>query len=149
MDPQIVFSILGGLGLFIYGIYLLSDSLQKLSLGLLKTTIAKITTNRVTSMLVGAGVTSIIQSSSATSVLLIGFINAGIINLASALPVVFGANIGTTMTAQLIAFKLTNSALFFVFAGAVIFFFAKKAKHKNKGRAILGFGMLFLGLNAR
>ena len=147
MDPQIIFSILGGLGLFIYGIYLLSDSLQKLSLGLLKTIISKITKNRVTSMLVGAGFTAMIQSSSATSVLLIGFINAGLITLAAALPVVFGANIGTTVTAQLIAFKLTNSALFFVFAGTVIFFFAKKTKHKNKGRAILGFGMLFLGLN--
>lgn len=147
MGPQILFSILGGLGLFIYGIYLLSDSLQKLSLGLLKTLIEKITTNRVTSMLVGAGFTSLIQSSSATTVLLIGFINAGLISLAAALPVVFGANIGTTVTAQLIAFKLTDSALVFVFIGSVIFFFARKTKHKNKGRAILGFGMLFLGLN--
>ncbi len=142
-----MFSILGGLGLFIYGIYLLSDSMQKLSLGLLKILIAKITTNRVSSMLVGAGFTAVIQSSSATTVLLIGFINAGLINLAAALPVVFGANIGTTITAQLIAFKLTNSALVLVFVGAVVFFFARKTKHKNKGLAILGFGMLFLGLN--
>jgi phosphate:Na+ symporter len=147
MESQIVFGILGGLGLFIYGIYLLSDSLQKLSLGLLKTIISKITTNRISSMLVGAGFTAMIQSSSATTVLLIGFINAGLISLAAALPVVFGANIGTTITAQLIAFKLTNAALVFIFVGAVIFFFAKKTKHKHKGRAILGFGMLFLGLN--
>ncbi len=147
MDPKIIFSILGGLGLFIYGIYLLSDSLKKLSLGLLKTLIEKITTNRVTSMLVGAGFTALIQSSSATTVLLIGFINAGLITLAAALPVVFGANIGTTITAQLIAFKLTNAALVFIFVGSLVFFFAKKTKHKNKGRAILGFGLLFLGLN--
>ena len=147
MDLNIIFNILGGLGLFIYGIYLLSDSLQKLSLGLLKNLIDKITTNRVMSMLVGAGFTSIVQSSSATSVLLIGFINAGLITLAAALPVVFGANIGTTITAQLIAFKLTKSALFFVFVGSFVFFFARKSKHQNKGRALLGFGMLFLGLN--
>lgn len=147
MDFKIVFSILGGLGLFIYGIYLLSDSMQKLSLGLLKFLIAKITTNRISSMLVGAGFTAVIQSSSATTVLLIGFINAGLIGLAAALPVVFGANIGTTVTAQLIAFKLTNSALVLVFVGAIVFFFARKTKHKNKGLAILGFGMLFLGLN--
>ena len=147
MNYQIIFNILGGLGLFIYGIYLLSDSLQKLSLGLLKTIIEKVTINRVTSMLVGAGFTSIIQSSSATTVLLIGFINAGLISLAAALPFVFGANIGTTMTAQLIAFKLTDSALVFVFLGSLVFFFARKTKHKNKGLVILGFGMLFLGLN--
>ncbi|MBA4396276.1 MAG: hypothetical protein C0394_02630, partial [Syntrophus sp. (in: bacteria)] len=115
MDYKILFSILGGLGLFIYGIYLLSDSMQKLSLGLLKILIAKITTNRVSSMLVGAGFTAVIQSSSATTVLLIGFINAGLISLAAALPVVFGANIGTTVTAQLMAFKLTDLALVFVF----------------------------------
>ncbi|MBN1613098.1 MAG: Na/Pi cotransporter family protein [Deltaproteobacteria bacterium] len=147
MNHSIVFGILGGLGIFIYGIYLLSDSLQKLSLGLLKTVLTKITINRITSMLVGAGFTSLIQSSSATSVLLIGFINAGLISLAAALPVIFGANIGTTVTAQLIAFKLTDSALLFVFAGSLIFFFARKTKHKNKGLAILGFGMLFTGLN--
>lgn len=147
MNFNIVFSVLGGLGLFIYGIYLLSDSLQRLSLGMLKTLLEKISTNRFVSMLVGAGFTSIIQSSSATSVLLIGFINAGLITLAGALPVIFGANIGTTITAQLIAFKLTRSALLFVFVGAIVFLFAKKSKHKNKGMALLGFGLLFLGLN--
>lgn len=147
MTHEVIFGVLGGLGLFIYGIYLLSDSMQKLSMGLLKAIIARITTNRISSMLVGAGFTLIIQSSSATSVLLIGFINAGLISLAAALPVVFGANIGTTMLAQLIAFKLTNSALLIVFVGAIVFFFAKKMKNKNKGRALLGFGILFLGLN--
>lgn len=147
MDLMVFLNILGGLGLFIFGIHLLSDSLKKLSLGLLKTIISYLTKNRVTSMLVGVGLTSLIQSSSGTAVLLIGFINAGIIGLSAALPVIFGANIGTTITAQLIAFKLTNSALVFVFIGSFTFFFAKKTKHKNKGLAILGFGMLFLGLN--
>ena len=119
MDFNVLLGLLGGLGLFIYGMHLLSDSLRKLSLGLLKTLLDKMSTNRIVSMLVGVSFTSIVQSSSATSVFLIGFLNAGIISLAAALPVVFGANIGTTITAQLIAFKLTKSALLFVFVGAV------------------------------
>jgi len=147
MDFDILLGLFGGLGLFIYGMHLLSDSLRKLSLGLLKTLLDKMSTNRIVSMLVGVSFTSIVQSSSATSVFLIGFLNAGIISLAAALPVVFGANIGTTITAQLIAFKLTKSALLFVFIGAFIYFFAKKDKNKNRGHAILGFGLLFLGLS--
>jgi phosphate:Na+ symporter len=147
MDFDVILGLFGGLGLFIYGMHLLSDSLRKLSLGLLKTLLDKMSMNRIVSMLVGVSFTSIVQSSSATSVFLIGFLNAGIISLAAALPVVFGANIGTTVTAQLVAFKLTKSALLFVFIGAVIYFFAKKDKNKNRGHAILGFGLLFLGLS--
>jgi phosphate:Na+ symporter len=146
MDFNVILGVLGGLGLFLFGIHILSDSLKKLSLGLLKDLLEKITSNRVKSALMGVFVTSIIQSSSATSVLLIGFLNAGLITLTAALPVIFGANIGTTITAQLIAFKLTKSAFLFVFIGALIYLFAKKNKNKNKGLAILGFGILFLGL---
>ncbi len=147
MDFNVLLGLIGGLGLFIYGMHLLSESLRKLSLGILKRLLDKMSENRIVSMLVGVSFTSIVQSSSATSVFLIGFLNAGIISLAAALPVIFGANIGTTITAQLIAFKLTKSALFFVFIGAVIYFFAKKDKNKNRGHAILGFGLLFLGLS--
>ncbi|MBN2255028.1 MAG: Na/Pi cotransporter family protein [Deltaproteobacteria bacterium] len=147
MYIQVILGLAGGLGLFLFGIHLLSDSLKTLSLGLLKDLLEKITSNRIKSALVGAAVTSIIQSSSATSVLLIGFLNAGIITLTAALPVMFGANIGTTITAQLIAFKLTKAALLFVFAGSLIYLFAKKTKNKNKGLALLGFGILFLGLS--
>jgi len=143
---KIIIGVIGGLGLFIYGMYLLSDSLKKLSLTYLKTLLEKMTSSSIKSMLAGIFVTSVIQSSSATSVILIGFLNAGIISLASAIAVMIGANIGTTVTAQLIAFKFTAIAPLFVFVGAVIFFFAKKNKHKNKGLAILGFGLLFLGL---
>lgn len=146
MDFNVVLGIIGGLGLFLFGMHILSDSLKKLSLGLLKNLLEKITSNRVKSALLGVVVTSVIQSSSATSVLLIGFLNAGLITLTAALPVIFGANIGTTITAQLIAFKLTKSAYFFVFIGSLIYLFAKKNKNKNKGLAILGFGILFLGL---
>lgn len=143
---NVILGVAGGLGLFLVGIHLLSDSLRTLSLGLLKDLLEKITSNRIKSALVGVGLTSIIQSSSATSVLLIGFLNAGLITLTAALPVIFGANIGTTITAQLIAFKLTKSALLFVFVGALVYLFAKKTKNKNKGLALFGFGILFLGL---
>lgn len=143
---KIILGLIGGLGLFIYGMFLLSDSLKKLSLSLLKKLLEKITSNRIKSMLVGLGVTALIQSSSATSVILIGFLNAGILSLAAAIAIMIGANVGTTITAQMIAFKLTAIAPLFVFAGAAYFFFAKKNKEKNKGLVILGFGMLFLGL---
>ena len=146
MTISVIMGLMGGLGLFLFGMHLLSDSMRKLSLGFLKILLEKVTSNRVKSAALGVVVTSIIQSSSATSVLLIGFLNAGLITLTGALPVIFGANIGTTVTAQLIAFKLTKSAFFFVFAGAIVYLFAKKTKNKNRGRAILGFGILFLGL---
>jgi phosphate:Na+ symporter len=143
---NVIIGVLGGLGLFLFGIHVLSNSLRALSLGFLKNLIEKVTSNRVKSALVGVFVTAVIQSSSATSVILIGFLNAGIISLTAALPVIFGANIGTTITAQLIAFKLTKSALLFVFAGAMIYLFSKKTKNKDKGLALLGFGILFLGM---
>ena len=147
MEYKVIFGIIGGLGLFIYGMHLLSDSLRKLSLGLLKTMLEKLTSNNVMSILVGLVATAIIQSSSATSVILIGFLNAGITQLGAALAIMVGANIGTTVTAQLIAFKFTTAAPLFVFLGAIVFFFAKKNKHKNKGLALLGFGLLFMGLS--
>jgi phosphate:Na+ symporter len=143
---NVIIGVLGGLGLFLFGIHVLSNALRSLSLGFLKDLLEKVTSNRVKSALVGVLVTAVIQSSSATSVILIGFLNAGIITLTAALPVIFGANIGTTVTAQLIAFKLTNSALLFVFTGAMIYLFSKKARNKDKGLALLGFGILFLGM---
>ncbi|MBW2651251.1 MAG: Na/Pi cotransporter family protein [Deltaproteobacteria bacterium] len=146
MDFKIISGIIGGLGLFIYGMYLLSDSLKKMSLGLLKAMLEKVTSGRLRATVMGAFVTAVIQSSSATSVIVIGFLNAGFIPLAAAVAIMIGANVGTTVTAQLIAFKFTAIAPLFVFAGTVIFLAARKDKHKNKGRALLGFGLLFLGL---
>ncbi len=143
---SMIAGLIGGLGLFIYGMFLLSDSLKKLSLGILKNLLEKITSNRFKSMILGIGVTAIIQSSSATSVILIGFLNASVISLAAAMAIMIGANIGTTVTAQLIAFKLTAIAPVLVFAGTIYFFFARKMKEKNKGLVLLGFGMLFVGL---
>ena len=146
MDFKIISGVIGGLGLFVFGMFLLSDSLKRLSLGLLKAMLEKMTSGRFRSALMGAFVTAVIQSSSATSVIVIGFLNAGFIPLAGAVAIMIGANVGTTVTAQLIAFKFTAVAPLFVFAGAVTTLAAKKDKHKNKGRALLGFGLLFLGL---
>lgn len=146
MEYKVILGVIGGLGLFIYGMYLLSDSLRKLSLTLLKTMLEKMTSNRVRATLVGVIVTAIIQSSSATSVILIGFLNAGFITLAGALAIMLGAHVGTTITAQLVAFKLTTIAPIFVFVGVAVFFLARKDKNRNKGLAILGFGFLFVGL---
>ena len=146
MDFKIISGTIGGLGLFIYGMYLLSDSLKKLSRGLLKTMLEKITSGRLRATMMGAFITAVIQSSSATSVIVVGFLNAGFIPLAAALAIMIGANVGTTVTAQLIAFKFTTIAPLFVFAGTAVFLFAKKDKNKNKGLALLSFGLLFLGL---
>ncbi|HEU18582.1 MAG TPA: Na/Pi cotransporter family protein [Deltaproteobacteria bacterium] len=146
MDYKIILGVVGGLGLFIYGMYLLSESLRKLSLTLLKTMLEKMTSNKIRATLVGIIVTAIIQSSSAASVILIGFLNAGFITLAGALAIMLGAHVGTTITAQLIAFKLSTVAPIFVFIGVMVFFLSRKDKNKNKGLAILGFGFLFVGL---
>jgi phosphate:Na+ symporter len=146
MEYKILLGVIGGLGLFIYGMYLLSDSLRKLSLTLLKTMLDMMTSNKLRATLVGVIVTAIIQSSSATSVIIIGFLNAGFITLTGALAIMLGAHVGTTITAQLVAFKLTTIAPIFVFVGVVVFFVARKDKNKNRGLAILGFGFLFVGL---
>jgi phosphate:Na+ symporter len=106
-----------------------------------------LTTNKFLAVLVGAGVTSIIQSSSATTVMTVGFVNAGLMNLFQAAGVIMGANIGTTMTAQLIAFKLTDIAPFILAIGAVLVLFSKKKKARDIGEIILGFGILFVGMS--
>jgi len=147
MTKDVIFGLVGGLGIFIYGMYIMSDALKQLTLNRLKNLLEKVTSNRFKAVFVGVGVTALIQSSSATSVILIGFINAGLITLAKAIPVILGANIGTTITAQLIAFKLTAFAPIFAAIGAFVFFFAKKNKIKKIGIAILGFGLLFMGLS--
>ncbi len=146
MNFTIISGVVGGLGLFVFGMHLLSDSLKRLSLGLLKAMLEKVTAGKLRAAVMGAVVTAIIQSSSATSVIVIGFLNAGFIPLFGAVAIMIGANVGTTVTAQLIAFKFTAVAPIFVFIGAVTSLAAKKDKHKNKGRALLGFGLLFLGL---
>jgi len=147
MDYKMIFQLLGGLGLFVYGMKLMGDGLQKAAGEKLKRMLEILTSNRFFAVLVGAGVTSIIQSSSATTVMTIGFVNAGLMNLFQAAGVIMGANIGTTMTAQLIAFKLTDIAPFILAIGAALVMFTKKKKTRDIGEIVLGFGILFVGMS--
>ncbi len=147
MDYEmIVFSVFGGLALFLYGMTLLSEGLQKAAGDKLKSLLEKLTDNKIKGVVMGTLVTMIIQSSSATTVTLVGLINAKIITLAQAVPVIMGANIGTTITAQIIAFKLSALSLPIIAAGAVFFFRAKNERWKSFGTVLIGFGVLFLGL---
>ena len=142
-----IFQLLGGLGLFVYGMKLMGDGLQKAAGEKLKKMLEILTSNRFFAVLVGAGVTAIIQSSSATTVMTIGFVNAGLMNLFQAAGVIMGANIGTTMTAQLIAFKLSDIAPFILAIGAALVLFSKKKKTRDIGDVVLGFGILFVGMS--
>lgn len=144
---EIVFGLVGGLSLFIYGINLMSDGLRKVAGDRIKNIIKLLTTNPIAGVTVGMIITAIIQSSSATSVLTIGFVNAGIMTFQQSLGIIFGCNIGTTITAQLIAFKLTHYALPILSVGFFLYFVCKKRFWKNIGLFLLGFGILFLGLS--
>ena len=143
----IIFGIIGGLALFLYGLYLLSESLQKIAGEKLKLIIERLTNNKLKGVTTGALVTATIQSSSITTVTLIGLINAGLINLEQAISVIIGANIGTTITAQLIVFKIGKYALPIIAIGVSSFLLSKNKKLKNVGKVLLGFGLLFLGMN--
>jgi len=143
---MISIQLLGGLGLFIYGMKIMGDGLENAAGDGLKSILEKVTKNPIIAVVVGAIVTAIIQSSSATTVMVVGFVNAGLMNLAQAAGIIMGANIGTTITAQLVAFKLDEIAPLFVFIGAAIIMFAKKKQKKDIGNIILGFGILFIGM---
>jgi len=147
MVKELIFGILGGVGLFIYGIWEMSEGLHKASGERTRKILHNLTGSPIRGVLVGTGITSLIQSSSATTVMVIGFVNAGLMTLVQALGVIFGANIGTTITAQLIAFKLTDYALPIIGLGMLTIFLAKKKTHKYIGEFLLGFGILFLGLS--
>ena len=143
---MVIIQLLGGLGLFIYGMKIMGDGLENAAGDGLKSILEKVTKNPIIAVIVGAIVTAVIQSSSATTVMVVGFVNAGLMNLAQAAGIIMGANIGTTITAQLVAFKLDQIAPLFVFVGAFIVMFAKKKKRKDVGSIILGFGILFVGM---
>lgn len=146
MAAEILMGLIGGLGLFIYGIQLMSDGLQKIAGDRMRKVLEALTTKPWRGALVGAGVTALIQSSSATTVMLVGFVNAGLMNLQQAIGVIMGANIGTTVTAQMIAFHIDKYALPTIGIGFAITFIGKRKLHKFFGQALLGFGILFLGL---
>lgn len=143
---DIIFGIVGGLGLFLFGMKFMSDGLQKVAGDRMRSIISKLTRNTFFSVIMGLIVTSIIQSSSATTVMVVGFVNAGIMTLAQSIGVIMGANIGTTVTAQLIAFKLGDYALPAIALGVILILFTRRSKYKNWGEVLFGFGLLFLGM---
>lgn len=145
-NMQIVFGLLGGLAVFIYGMNLMSESLQKAAGEKMKSILALLTKNRIMGVIAGALVTAVLQSSSATTVMAIGFVSAGLMSLPQAISIIFGANIGTTMTAQIIAFKITDYIYAFIFVGFILTFVCKSERIKSIGQTIFAFGLLFLGI---
>ncbi len=143
---EIVFGLIGGLGLFLYGMKIMGDGLEKAAGEKLKKLIEVLTNNRIMGVLVGTAVTGIIQSSSATTVMVIGFVKAGIMKLTQAVGVIMGANIGTTVTAQIISFKLSDYAPITVGIGVIIWLFSKNKRIKNLAEIFIGFGILFIGM---
>ena len=147
MDIGIVLSMIGGLGLFLYGMKLMSDGLEKAAGAKLRGILEFFTKNRLMGTLVGIVFCAIIQSSSATTVMVVSFVNSGLMNLYQAVGVIMGANIGTTVTSQLVAFNLSEIAPLFLMAGVIMVMFCKKPVVTKIGEVILGFGVLFMGLS--
>jgi phosphate:Na+ symporter len=147
MDSSMLIMLVGGLGLFIYGMKMMGDGLEKAAGSRLKRLLEILTENRFMGLLVGTIVTAIIQSSSATTVMVVGFVNAGIMTLKQTVGVIMGANIGTTMTAFLISLNLTDIAPIAIFIGVGLIFFSKKHFVRSIGEIIAGFGILFLGMD--
>lgn len=143
---NIVISLIGGLGLFLYGMSLMGEGLQKSAGDKLKKIIELLTSNVVMGVLVGTVVTGIIQSSSATTVMVVGFVNAGIMNLSQAIAVIMGANIGTTVTAQLVSFNLEGIAPIALGIGILFYLFTSNQKTKHLSEILIGFGILFTGM---
>ena len=144
---DILFGLVGGLGLFIFGMKYLSDGLQKVAGTKLRRTLRSLTQNRVRGVLLGTVVTSIVQSSSVTTVMLVGLVNAGIVSLLQSATVVIGANVGTTITAQIIAFKISKYALPAIGFGVAMMIIPRRKRTQFWGQVILSFGMVFLGLS--
>lgn len=143
---KVIFGLVGGLAIFIYGMNMMSECLQKAAGEKMKSILSMLTKNPVLGVLAGALTTAVLQSSSATTVMAIGFVSAGLMSLPQAISIILGANIGTTMTAQIIAFKISDYIYLFIFVGFIIAFISKKEKVKNIGQTILAFGLLFLGI---
>ncbi|MCM1123154.1 MAG: Na/Pi cotransporter family protein [Eubacterium sp.] len=147
MNISIILSMAGGLGLFLYGMRIMSDSIEKVAGAKLRGILERLTTNRFTGMLVGIFFTAVIQSSSACTVMVVSFVNSGLMNLTQAAGVIFGANIGTTVTALLVSFRLEKAAPVILLLGVLIVMFCKKQKISRWGEVIIGFGVLFMGLS--
>ena len=143
---EVVFGLLGGLALFLYGMNSMSDALQKAAGEKMKRILEVLTKNPVMGALAGALVTAVLQSSSATTVRVIGFVSAGLMSLPQGISVIFGANIGTTMTAQLMAFKISDYIYPIIFIGFMVSFLSKREKVTEIGKVIFSFGLLFEGI---
>ncbi|MBI2154309.1 MAG: Na/Pi cotransporter family protein [Candidatus Rokubacteria bacterium] len=143
---MVILALFGGMALLLYGIQLVGEGFQRAAGGRLRYLLTHVTRNRFAAVLSGAAVTAIIQSSSATTVMLIGFVSAGLIPFSQTMGVILGADIGTTFTVQLIAFKITDYALLMVGLGFSVIFLGKRRAVKDLGTALLGFGLIFLGI---
>ncbi|MDB7989510.1 Na/Pi cotransporter family protein [Faecalicoccus pleomorphus] len=147
MDLSLILKLLGGLALFLYGMQMMSDGLEKAAGDRLKTILEKLTSNRFLGVIVGALITAAIQSSSATTVMVIGFVNARLMTLQQAVWIIMGANIGTTITGQLVALNVSEIAPLIAFAGVVLIVFLKNPKLHYFGSIIAGLGILFIGMD--
>ncbi len=144
---ETVFGLLGGLAVFLFGMNMMSEGLQKAAGAKMKSILSLLTSNPVLGVLAGAVATAVLQSSSATTVMAIGFVSARLMTMRQAIAVIFGANIGTTMTAQLMAFKLSDYIWLIVFVGFIVWFIAKDERIKNIGQTVFAFGLLFVGID--
>lgn len=147
MELSVIVSLMGGLGLFLLGMKQMSDGLEKAAGAKMRGILEAVTTNRLMGTLVGILFCAVIQSSSATTVMVVSFVNAGMMTLYQAAGVIMGANIGTTVTSQLVSFNLSAYAPVFLFAGVIMTQFVKNDRVKKIGEVILGFGVLFMGLS--
>lgn len=143
---QMSMSLFGGLALFLFGMEQMADALKAVAGEQLKTILARLTSNRLTAATTGAFVTAVVQSSSVTTVLVVGFISAKLLSLSQSIGIIMGANVGTTITAQIVAFKITKASLFMVALGFGMLFFSKTDRSKNYGGLIMGLGLVFLGM---
>ena len=145
---SVIVSLMGGLGFFLYGMKLMSEGLQKVAGSKMRSILEVFTKNRVIGLLVGIFFTALIQSSNATTVMVVSFVNSGLMKLAQAPGIILGANIGTTVTGQLIAFDLADIAPLFVIIGVLMVMFVKNNLTISRlGEVILGFGILFMGIS--
>ena len=156
-----ILAMIGGLALFLYGMNTMGDGLAKLSGGKLEKILEKLTSKRIMAVLLGAGVTAVIQSSSATTVMVVGFVNSGIMKLKQAIGIIMGANIGTTITSWILSLTGLEGDSFFIkmlkpssftpilaIVGVAFLLFAKKEKKKDLGTIFLGFAVLMFGMEA-
>lgn len=147
MSLSVILELAGGLGLFLFGMDLMSDSIEKVAGAKLRRILEIFTSNRFMGMIVGIIFTGIVQSSSACTVMVVSFVNSGLMNLYQAAGVIMGANIGTTVTSQLVSFKLSEVAPIFLLSGVAVMMFCKKENVKKIAEVVVGFGILFVGLN--